>query len=116
MAKILKLIARTRALGKSVYVDNAPGARWDHGDWTDGRRRGRRLYAARDLRKTDDDLSRAMDATMYDAEKNIQNVSIVSEGPGVAVVASDSGFKSLKDLIAEAKPKPGTFSGIGAAT
>ena len=53
---------------------------------------------------------------MYDAEKNIQNVSIVSEGPGVAVVASDSGFKSLEDLIAEAKPKPGTFSGIGAAT
>ena len=108
----------SRAFGKSFYIENLPGA----GGTT----------ATAQVARADPDgytlvatspgpitIYPALSSKLpYDADKNIQNISVVSEGPGVAVVASNSRFKSLREVIAEAKAKPGTItvasSGIGA--
>ncbi|MDQ8729189.1 tripartite tricarboxylate transporter substrate binding protein [Bradyrhizobium sp. LHD-71] len=108
----------TRALGKSFYVENAPGAGGTvaTAQATRAAPDGYTLFATSPGPIT---IYPALSSKLtYDADKNVQNISVVSEGPGVAVVAKDSRFKSLQDVIAEAKAKPGTVkiasSGIGA--
>ena len=53
----------------------------------------------------------------YDPLKDLQPVGLVAIMPNVLVVSVDSPYKSVKDLVAAMKAKPGTFkygsSGIG---
>jgi len=108
----------SRALGKQFYVENAPGAGGTTAtaQATRAEPDGYTLFATSPGPIT---IYPALSSKLtYDADKNVQNISVVSEGPGVAVVAKDSRFKTLKDVIAEAKAKPGTVkiasSGVGA--
>lgn len=56
----------------------------------------------------------------FDTARDFTGVAMVAEAPAVVAVASVSGIKTLKDLIALAKAKPGTINyssaGIGSAT
>ena len=108
----------SRALGKQFYIENAPGAGGTTAtaQATRAEPDGYTLFATSPGPIT---IYPALSSKLtYDADKNVQNISVVSEGPGVAVVAKDSRFKTLKDVIAEAKAKPGTVkiasSGVGA--
>jgi tripartite-type tricarboxylate transporter receptor subunit TctC len=108
----------SRALGKQFYIENAPGAGGTTAtaQATRAEPDGYTLFATSPGPIT---IYPALSSKLtYDADKNVQNISVVSEGPGVAVVAKDSRFKTLKEVIAEAKAKPGTVkiasSGVGA--
>ena len=108
----------SRALGKQFYIENAPGAGGTTAtaQATRAEPDGYTLFATSPGPIT---IYPALSSKLtYDADKNVQNISVVSEGPGVAVVAKESRFKTLKDVIAEAKAKPGTVkiasSGVGA--
>ena len=108
----------SRALGKQFYIENTPGAGGTTAtaQATRAEPDGYTLFATSPGPIT---IYPSLSSKLpYDADKNVQNISVISEGPGVAVVAKDSRFKSLKDVIAEAKAKPGTVkiasSGIGA--
>jgi tripartite-type tricarboxylate transporter receptor subunit TctC len=108
----------SRALGKQFYIENAPGAGGTTAtaQATRAEPDGYTLFATSPGPIT---IYPALSSKLtYDADRNVQNISVVSEGPGVAVVAKDSRFKTLKDVIAEAKAKPGTVkiasSGVGA--
>jgi tripartite-type tricarboxylate transporter receptor subunit TctC len=108
----------SRAFGKSFYIENVPGAGGTSATAQVARADpdGYTLVATSPGPIT---IYPALSSKIpYDADKNIQNISVVSEGPGVAVVARNSRFKSLKEVIAEAKAKPGTItvasSGTGA--
>jgi tripartite-type tricarboxylate transporter receptor subunit TctC len=46
----------------------------------------------------------------YNVEKDFIPVSQISAGPNVLVVRSDSTFKSLKEIVAEAKANPGKLN------
>lgn len=117
---LTRLIAEelSRGLGKSFFIENVPGAGGTTAtaQATRAEPDGYTLFATSPGPIT---IYPALSSKLpYDADKNVQNVSVVSEGPGVAVVAKNSRFKSLKDVIAEAKAKPGTVkvasSGVGA--
>jgi len=108
----------SRALGKQFYVENTAGAGGTTGTALAARAEpdGYTLLATSPGPIT---IYPALSSRLtYNADKNFQNISVISQGPGVAVVAKDSRFKSLRDVIAEAKAKPGTVkiasSGIGA--
>ena len=53
----------------------------------------------------------------YDPLKDLQPIGLVAIMPNILVVSADSPYKSVKDLVAAMKAKPGTFkygsSGIG---
>ena len=108
----------SRGLGKQFYIENVPGAGGTTATTqiTRAEPDGYSLVATSPGPIT---IYPALSSKLsYDADKNIENISVVSEGPGVAVVAKNSRFKTLKDVIAEARAKPGTVkvasSGIGA--
>lgn len=54
----------------------------------------------------------------YDLRRDLIPVSMVLSGPQVILVAADSRFKDLKDLVSHARANPGkvTFASAGAAT
>lgn len=56
----------------------------------------------------------------YDTAKDVSGVALVASSPTVVIVRNDLGVKSLKELIALAKAKPGQLNygsaGIGGAT
>jgi tripartite-type tricarboxylate transporter receptor subunit TctC len=56
----------------------------------------------------------------YDAERDFAAVSSLGCSPNVTVVAPDKGIKTLKDLVAAAKSRPGGLTyataGVGSAT
>lgn len=56
----------------------------------------------------------------YDSTKDFVDIAPLGGQPNVLVVATDSSIKSVADLIAQAKQKPGTFNyasaGIGSGT
>jgi tripartite-type tricarboxylate transporter receptor subunit TctC len=56
----------------------------------------------------------------YDSAKDFVDIAPLGGQPNVLVVASNSGIKSVADLIAQAKQKPGAFNygsaGIGSGT
>src|SRR5215831_13262370 len=56
----------------------------------------------------------------YDSAKDFVDIAPLGGQPNVLVVASNSGIKSVADLIAQAKQKPGVFNygsaGIGSGT
>src|SRR5688572_4748129 len=108
-----------KTLGQSVVIDNRPGA-------------GGTVGAAIVAVATPDGHTIMMQAAAhavspslysklpYDAVKDFAGVSRVGSVPNVLVVAPSAGIKSVKELIALAKQKPGqinfTSAGIGGGT
>jgi tripartite-type tricarboxylate transporter receptor subunit TctC len=85
----------SRALGKQFYIENAPGAGGTTAtaQATRAEPDGYTLFATSPGPIT---IYPALSSKLtYDADKNVQNISVVSEGSGVAVVAKDSRFKTL---------------------
>src|SRR6201995_3409653 len=54
----------------------------------------------------------------YDTFKDFAPISLLASSPNILLVRSDSPFKTLADVIAQAKAKPGSLSGahVGAGT
>jgi tripartite-type tricarboxylate transporter receptor subunit TctC len=52
----------------------------------------------------------------YDTFKDFTPISLLASSPNVLLVRADSPFRSLADVIAEAKAKPGTLSFANAGT
>jgi tripartite-type tricarboxylate transporter receptor subunit TctC len=117
------LVARTmsvqmaKELGQPVVIDNKPGAGTIIG--TDALARspadGYTLVMAT--------LAHAVNPSIhpklpYNHEKAFAPVILIGRSPNVLVVRADSPFKSVKDIIAAAKAKPGklTFASQGAGT
>src|SRR5437764_15338452 len=46
----------------------------------------------------------------FDPQKDVAPVCLIEKGPLMLMVRPDSPFKSVKDVIAAAKAKPGTLS------
>jgi len=119
------ILARTVAIkmaehwGQQVVVDNRPGA-------------GGTVAAPMVINSNPDghtlmmvSAGHAANATLYrklpyDTVRDFSGVSLVASTPNVLIVGSSLGAKSVKDLIALAKAKPGTFNyssaGIGSGT
>lgn len=117
------LIARTlgaglsQVLGQTVLVDNKPGAGTIIG--TDAVAKsppdGYTLVVAT--------FAHAVNASLqprlpFDTERAFVPVSLVGRGPNVLVVRADSPYKTLADLIADAKANPGklTYASQGNGT
>jgi tripartite-type tricarboxylate transporter receptor subunit TctC len=52
----------------------------------------------------------------YDTFKDFTPISLLAESPNILLVKADSPFKTLGDVIAQAKAKPGTLSSAHAGT
>lgn len=98
--------ALTRSLGQSVVVENVAGAAGTLGAEQVARAApdGHMLLMATS--------SLAIDAaggrkTGYDAQKDLLPVAIIADTNNVVVVPADSPIRSIPDLIAAAKAKPG---------
>jgi tripartite-type tricarboxylate transporter receptor subunit TctC len=116
IARILSA-AFQKSLGQSVIVDNRGGAAGNIGMATAAR-------AAPDgytllLTSTAIAVNPALFNNLgYDPFKDFAPISELVNAPNVIVVRADSGIKSIADLVARAKAKPGTFnySSPGAGT
>jgi len=109
------LVARTLAvgmgkeLGQQVIIDNKPGAGTIIG--TDSVAKspadGYNIVIATFAHAVNPSL---MAKLPFDTNKAFAPISLIAKGPNVLVVKADSPFKSVKDLIAAAKGKPGKFT------
>lgn len=118
---VLARVVSTRlaaAIGKPVIVDNRPGA-------------GATLGAALAAKANDGGHTLLMGAVhhtiaanvyknlSYNFEKDFAPITTVAMVPNVLVVSASSPYKSVKDLVAAAKAKPGVLSfgsnGMGTA-
>jgi tripartite-type tricarboxylate transporter receptor subunit TctC len=108
IARILSA-AFQKSLGQSVIVDNRGGAAGNIGMATAAR-------AAPDgytllLTSTAIAVNPALFNNLgYDPFKDFAPISELVNAPNVIVVRADSGIKSIADLVARAKAKPGTFN------
>jgi tripartite-type tricarboxylate transporter receptor subunit TctC len=108
IARILSL-AFQKSLGTSVIVDNRGGAAGNIGMAVAAR-------AAPDgytllLTSTAIAVNPALFNNLgYDPFKDFAPISELVNAPNVIVVRPDSGIKSIADLVARAKAKPGTFN------
>jgi tripartite-type tricarboxylate transporter receptor subunit TctC len=108
IARILSA-AFQKSLGQSVIVDNRGGAAGNIGMTTAAR-------AAPDgytllLTSTAIAVNPALFNNLgYDPFKDFAPISELVNAPNVIVVRADSGIKTLADLVARAKAKPGTFN------
>ena len=98
------------ALGQPVIVDNKPGAGGNIGTDAiakakpDGYVIGMGNFAPLAVNST-------MFAKMaYDPAKDLTPIALIERGPLILMVPPNSPFKSVKDIIAAAKAKPGTLS------
>jgi tripartite-type tricarboxylate transporter receptor subunit TctC len=117
------LIARTlgagmaKELGQQVLVDNKPGAGTIIG--TDSVAKsppdGYSILIATFAHAVNPSM---MPKLPYDTAKAFAPISLIAKGPNVLVVRADSPFKSVKDVIAAAKAKPGklTYASQGNGT
>jgi tripartite-type tricarboxylate transporter receptor subunit TctC len=98
-----------KSLGQSIIVDNRGGAAGNIG-----------MAAA--ARATPDGYTLLLTSTAiavnpalfknlgYDPFKDFMPISELVNAPNVVVVRADSGIKSIADLVAQAKAKPGTYN------
>jgi tripartite-type tricarboxylate transporter receptor subunit TctC len=117
------LVARTlgvgmgKELGQQVIIDNKPGAGTIIG--TDSVAKspadGYSIVIATFAHAVNPSL---MAKLPFDTSKAFAPISLIAKGPNVLVVRADSPFKSVKDLIAAAKAKPGklTYASQGNGT
>ncbi len=98
------------ALGQPVLVDNKPGAGGNIGTETiahakpDGYVIGMGNFAPLAVNPT---MFKKMN---FDPAKDLIPIALIEKGPLILMVPMDSPFKSVKDIIAAAKAKPGTLS------
>ena len=108
-----------KALGWTFIVENKPGAGGNLALDTTAKSAsdGYTLVMA----QTDNVVLNPLlyDKLSYDAVKDLAPVAMLASGTAVLVVKADSPYKSIGDLVAAAKAKPGTVSfgspGIGTA-
>jgi tripartite-type tricarboxylate transporter receptor subunit TctC len=99
---------RWRPLGQSIIVDNRP-ARWN--DWRGAGRslRTRRLHLAQ--RQASFATNVAIRAKMpYDVYKDFAYIGMMTKSPMIIVVHPSMPVKSLKELIALARKRPGDLN------
>jgi tripartite-type tricarboxylate transporter receptor subunit TctC len=98
------------ALGQPVIVDNKPGAGANIGTdmiakaKPDGYVIGMGNFAPLAVNPT---MFKKMN---YDPAKDLTPIALIERGPLILMVPPNSPFKSVKDVIAAAKAKPGTLS------
>ena len=98
------------ALGQPVIVDNKPGAGGNIGSEAiarakpDGYVIGMGNFAPLAVNPT---MFQKMN---FDPAKDLVPIALIEKGPLILMVPSDSPFRSVKDIIAAAKAKPGTLS------
>jgi tripartite-type tricarboxylate transporter receptor subunit TctC len=104
-------------IGQPVIVENRPGAsstvgtRFVAQSAPDG-------YTLLAMANTFLSTPAVMPSAGYDAAKDFAGVSMLVRVPNVVIVPADSPFKSMADLIASAKSRPGqlTFATAGAGS
>jgi tripartite-type tricarboxylate transporter receptor subunit TctC len=98
------------ALGQNVLVDNKPGAGGNIGsDFVAKAKPDGYTILGGTI------SSHAINASIYpklafDPVKNFAPITLIGTNPLVLIVPPDSPAKTVKDLISQAKAKPGTFS------
>ena len=98
------------ALGQPVIVDNKPGAGANIGTEViakakpDGYVIGMGNFAPLSVNPT---MFKKMS---FDPAKDLTPIALIERGPLILMVPPNSPFKSVKDIIAAAKAKPGTLS------
>jgi tripartite-type tricarboxylate transporter receptor subunit TctC len=106
-------------LGQPVIVENRPGA-------------GGTIAAGQVAKATPDGYTLLVNSSghtvnpwiyeklPYDTAKDLMGVTIIARQPNVLVVSPDRGWKTVNDLVAEAKANPGKMAfasaGVGSAT
>ena len=98
------------ALGQPVIVDDKPGAGGNIGTEAiarskpDGYIIGMGNFAPLAVNPT------MFPKMNFDPAKDLVPIALIEKGPLILMVPSDSPFRSVKDIIAAAKAKPGTLS------
>jgi tripartite-type tricarboxylate transporter receptor subunit TctC len=106
-------------LGQPVIIENRPGA-------------GGTIAAAQVAKATPDGYTLLVNSSghtvnpwiyeklPYDTAKDLMGVTIIARQPNVLVVSPDKGWKTVVDLVNQAKAQPGKMSfasaGVGSAT
>lgn len=109
------MVARTVAeglgnrLGQPVYVENNAGAAGIPGtrQLTTAAADGYTIAIVSSNHATNPGLYKHLP---YDSIKDITPISVVGTSPMVMVVSGDSPFKTVQDIVAAAKAKPGSIS------
>ena len=106
----------TEMWGQPVIVDNRPGAGGD--DRRGDRRASRRPTATRcsSTRRRTRTTRRSIRASRSTRVKDFVDVAPLAGQPNVLVVAPSTGYKTVADLIAAAKAKPGALNFGSAGT
>ena len=104
------------ALGTTFIIENRPGAGGSNGsDLTakappDG-------YTIQGGTISSHAINVSLDAKLpYDPIRNFQPITMIGSMPNVLVVRADSPFKSLQDVMAAAKTKPGSINYASSGT
>ena len=98
----------SRILGQQVVVENKPGAASSIAGTYVARaaKDGYTLYIASAANM----INAAMSSTLqFDVMKDFAPVALITSTPTVLVVSPELGVKSVKELVALAKSKPGTI-------
>ncbi|NML44060.1 tripartite tricarboxylate transporter substrate binding protein [Ramlibacter sp. G-1-2-2] len=97
-----------KELGKSVIVENKPGAGSAIGVMAAAQAKdGHTLLMGSNSMVINPSLNSQL---TYDVERDFDAIGMVSAQPLVLVVPADSSIHSIKDVIAEAKARPGAVS------
>lgn len=109
----------SKTLGQQIVVENKPGAASSIAGTYVARaaKDGYTLYIASAANM----INAAMSSNLqFDIMKDFTPIALITSTPTVLVVTSELGVKSVKELVALAKEKPGTISfgssGVGSST
>jgi hypothetical protein len=95
--------------GYTFVVDNKPGSGGNLG--VDAAAKSpRRLHAGDGPDQQPGDQPDAVPKLPYDPLKDLTPISLVASAPLVIVASADSPFKTLADVVKEAKAKPGSIN------
>ncbi|OOG52216.1 tripartite tricarboxylate transporter substrate binding protein [Polaromonas sp. C04] len=110
-------VGMSQALGQSVIIDNKPGAGTIIGDDYVAKSQpdGYTLVVATFAHAVNPSL---MPRLPFDTDKAFAPVILLARGPNLLVVRADSPYKSVKDVLAADRAKPGelTFASQGNGT